>query len=175
MENNNSSNLKKIKIKNSYLVFLIVISLVSLSIYATYAFFSTGSTIEGVVDFNANLDITNEILEYEMVNVSPGEDKIVEVHVKNTYGSLLYYGAWYEILDSTPSDNLKIGVYNIDDSSQATGSIANGASIKLLIGITNTSTAEAVVNVGVVGRENNVMNLEEPRKTISGTWTPSKS
>ena len=51
-----------------------------------------------------------------MVEVPAGETKIIEVNVSNSYGSSLYYGAWYEILKPTDTSNIDIGLYTEKDN-----------------------------------------------------------
>ena len=85
--------MKGIKIKETYLLFLIVIGLISLAGYTTYALFTASTEIEDVVEFFTSLSTNNSIVEYEMVTVPVGETKIIELNVTNSYGSTLYYGA----------------------------------------------------------------------------------
>ena len=61
--------MNKLKIKESYLILLIVVSLVSLGIYTTYALFTASTTINDVVGITATLDIGKSLTEYEVITI----------------------------------------------------------------------------------------------------------
>jgi hypothetical protein len=85
-----------------------------------------------------------------MVTVAAGETKIIEVNVSNSYGSSLYYGAWYEILSGSSSD-IELGLYTEEDNTPSSGTLASGASLTLLVGISNNGSSNALVNIGTIG------------------------
>ncbi len=88
--------MKRLKIKETYLLLLIVVGLVSLSLYTTYALFIANTEITDVVSFSTNLTTNSSILEYEMVTIPAGESKVVELNVTNSHTSSIYYGVWYQ-------------------------------------------------------------------------------
>ena len=143
--------MKHLKIKETYLIFLIVIGLVSLSIYSTYALFTANTEINDVVSFSTQLTTDSSILEYEMVTIPAGESKVIELNVTNSHTSTIYYGAWYQAV--TSASDLNIGIYTEENNTPGTGSIAASSSKTILVGITNKGSSEAIVNVGVVGSE----------------------
>lgn len=158
------------KIKETYLLFLIVIGLISLSLYSTYALFTASTTIQNVVGLETTLSTDSNIIEYEMVTVAPGEDKIIEVKVNNNYGSRLYYGVWYEILKPLSSSNVDVGLYTEQDDTPSSGQIPTGTELTLLIGISNGGKEEAIVNVGTIGSVSSNLNLSSSRKLIPSGW-----
>ena len=83
--------MNKLKIKESYLILLIVLSLVSLGIYTTYALFTASTTINDVVGITATLDIGKSMSEYEVVTVPAGETKLIELNVVNSYNGNIYF------------------------------------------------------------------------------------
>ena len=62
-------------IKESYLLLLIVLGLVSLGIYTTYALFTASTTINDVVSITATLDIGKSLTEYEVITIPLNELK----------------------------------------------------------------------------------------------------
>ena len=100
----------KIKIKETYLLFLIVIGLVSLSLYSTYALFTASTEITDVVSFNTSLTTDSSILEYEMITIPAGESKIIEINANNSHTDTIYYGIWYQLL--TSNSDINIGIYS---------------------------------------------------------------
>ena len=161
--------MKNIKIKETYLLFLIVMGLISLSVYSTYALFTASTTINNVVGITASLTTNSAILEYEMMEVPAGTTKIIEVTVKNSYSQTLYYGAWYEILDGRTAD-FSMGLYTEKDNTGNTGQISAGGSATLLVGIRNCGDAPLLLNVGTVGSTTSSLGLSSPRTLIPTGW-----
>ena len=145
-------------IKESYLLLLIVLGLVSLGIYTTFALFTASTTINDVVGITTLLDIGKSLTEYEVITVQPNETKLIELNVVNSYNNNIYYGAWYQIVQGN-SDNINIGLYTEKNSNSSSGVLTQSSSIKLLAGITNDNTSSIIVYLGVKGSLTNELNL----------------
>ncbi len=145
-------------IKESYLLLLIVLGLVSLGIYTTFAMFTASTTINDVVGITTSLDIGKSLTEYEVITVQPNETKLIELNVVNSYNNNIYYGAWYQIVQGN-SDNINIGLYTEKNSNSSSGVLTQSSSIKLLAGITNDNTSSIIVYLGVKGSLTNELNL----------------
>ena len=161
----------KLKIKETYLLLIIVMGLVSLSVYSTYALFTASTTIDDVVSFNATLNTDNNLIEYEMITLSPGEVKMVEINVNNTYSTSLYYGAWYQIVSPSDTTDIVVGLTD-DNTSSGSGAIAKTSSIKLIIGLANNSSKTAIINIGTVGSTTSNLNLPTGRNLIPEGFDP---
>ena len=150
--------MNKFKIKETYLLLLIVLGLVSLGIYTTYAMFTTSTTINDVVGITTTLDIGKSLTEYEVITVQPNETKLIELNVVNSYNNSIYYGAWYQIVQGN-SDNINIGLYTEKNSNSSSGVLTQNSNIKLLAGITNDNSTSIIVYIGVKGSLTNELNL----------------
>ena len=150
--------MNKLRIKESYLILLIIISLVSLGIYTTFALFTASTTISDVVGITTTLDIGKSMSEYEVVTVPAGETKLIELNVVNSYNNSIYYGAWYQIVQGN-NDNIQIGLYTEKNSNPSSGTLTASSNIKLLAGITNDNTSSIIVYLGVKGSLTNELNL----------------
>ena len=150
--------MSKFKIKESYLLLLIVLGLVSLGIYTTYALFTASATINDVVGITATLDIGKSLTEYEVITVPAGETKLIELNVVNSYNGNIYYGAWYQIVKGN-SDNIQIGLYTERNSNPGSGSLSSSSNINLLVGITNDNSTSVTLYIGVKGSLTNELNL----------------
>ena len=124
--------MSKFKIKESYLLLLIVLGLVSLGVYTTYALFTASTTINDVVGITATLDINKSLTEYEIVVVEPNETKLIELNVVNSYNDSIYYGAWYQIASGNNND-IQIGLYTERNSNPGSGSLSSSSNINLLV------------------------------------------
>ena len=155
----------KFKIKETYLLLIIVMGLVSLSVYSTYALFTASTTITDVVSFNATLNTDNNLIEYEMITLSPGEVKMVEINVNNTYSTSLYYGTWYQIVSPSDTTDIVVGLTD-DNTSSGSGVLTKTSSIKLIVGLANNSSKTAIINIGTIGSTTSNLNLPTGRNLI---------
>ena len=157
--------MNKLRIKESYLILLIIISLVSLGIYTTFALFTASTTISDVVGITTTLDIGKSMSEYEVVTVPAGETKLIELNVVNSYNNSIYYGAWYQIVQGN-SDNIQIGLYTEKNSNPSSGVLTQNSNIKLLAGITNDNSTSIIVYIGVKGSLTNELNLDSSKALL---------
>ncbi len=162
----------RLKIKETYLLLIIVMGLVSLSVYSTYALFTASTTITDVVSFDATLNTDNNLIEYDMVTLASGEVKMVEVNVNNTYSTSLYYGAWYQIVSPSDTTDIVVGLTD-DNTNSGSGALAKTSSIKLIVGLANNSSKTAVINIGTVGSTTSNLNLPTGRNLIPEGFDPS--
>ena len=161
----------KIKIKEAYLLILIVLGLVSLSVYSTYALFTKEVTIDNVVSFNTSISLSDSnLVEYELVTLKPNETKIIELRVSNSSTSTLYYGCWYELL--TTNNDISVGVYTEKNNTSASGTLDTSATKTILLGVVNNSTSTTLVNIGVVGSATENLGLSSSRTIVTDTYSP---
>ena len=162
--------MSKFKIRESYLLLLIVLGLVSLGIYTTYALFTASTTINDVVGITATLDIGKSLTEYEVITVQPNETKLIELNVVNSYNGNIYYGAWYQIVKGNSSD-IDIGLYTEKNSNSGSGSLSASSNINLLVGIINNGTSSITLYIGVKGSLTNELNLGTGKILIPDGFT----
>ena len=160
----------KFKIKETYLLMLIVVGLVSLGIYTTYAMFTASTTLNDVVGITTALDVGKGLTEYEVVTVGSGETKLIELNIVNSYSSSIYYGAWYQIVQGNSSD-IDIGLYTEKNSNPSSGSLATNGSINLLAGVTNNGTSSITVYIGAKGSLTNELNLGNNKTLLPSGFT----
>ena len=160
----------KFKIKETYLLMLIVVGLISLGIYTTYAMFTASTTLNDVVGITTALDVGKGLTEYEVVTVNPGETKLIELNIVNSYSSSIYYGAWYQIVQGNSSD-IDIGLYTEKNSNPSSGSLATNGSINLLAGVTNNGTSSITVYIGAKGSLTNELNLGNNKTLLPSGFT----
>lgn len=159
----------KLKIKETYLLIIIVIGLMSLAIYSTFALFTASTTIEDVVGITASLDIGKGLTEYEVVTIEPGATKSIELNIANSYSDNIYYGAWYQVVQGNSSD-LDIGLYEDKNTDSSSGAIAPTKSISLIVGVTNNGTSSITLYIGVKGNLTNELNLGNNKTLLPNTF-----
>ena len=158
----------KFKIKETYLLLIIVLGLVSLGIYTTYAMFTASTSLNDVVGISTTLNISESLSEYEIVKVQSNETKLIELNVINSYNDNIYYGAWYQ---NVSGNNIDIGLYTSKNNNPGSGILQSNNNITLLVGITNNSNTLATIYIGVKGSINENLNLDNGEILLPDGWT----
>ena len=160
-------------IKESYLLIVIIVGILSLCMYSSFALFSLEKTTsKDIVTMKAasNIETTLKIYEYKKVTVPAGSNTSVMVNVNNDTGGSIYYGVFYEMVSpSTKTDD--IGIYKIDWSENATsGSITNGSVLPVELLVINNSSSDITLNIGVAGSDSNELGLTDGKTLITETF-----
>ena len=160
-------------IKKNYLMLIIVIGLISLSLYSTLAMFTASVNTNDIVNLTAStLPTDTEIIEYERVSIKAGEEKTVEFTVNNSTSNSLYYGVWYEMINpSSITDDVIVAKLQETVDSEI-GQLSTGGSAKVSLIIKNKSSSGAIVNIGVAYDITNSMHLPTNRYLVSETYVP---
>ena len=162
----------KIKIKEAYLLVLIVTGLMFTAIYSTYALFTKEVTLDNVVSFNTTISLSDSnLIEYELVTLNPNESKKIELRINNSSSSTLYYGCWYELLTNNASISIGQDVDTlVNGVITTTGTISTSENKTIVIGITNNGSSTVLVNLGVVGNTTSNLGLSSGRNIITDSW-----
>ena len=157
--------------KKNYLLGLIVLGLISLSVYSTYAMFTASVETNDIVSLSASTLPTNsEIVEYERLTIKSKEKKVIEYTVNNNTDNSLYYGVWYEMINpSSINDDIVIGKSE-DTTSDTLGQLSSGSNAKVLFVIENKTNSNIIVNVGVGYSETSSLNLPTNRNLITEVY-----
>ena len=88
------------KIKETYLIFVIIIGLFSLSIYSTYALF-TEEYVVASLDINSKTyDISlSDVIEYRRINTYSNNDINITLNILNPTDKSMYYGLYTSKLE----------------------------------------------------------------------------
>ena len=153
--------------KRNYLLSIIVIGLIVLSLYSTYAMFTASVSTNDIVNLSASAIPTNtEIIEYERLTLKAGEKKIIEFTVSNNTSSSLYYGVWYEMINPTSiNDDIVIGKKE-DTQNDTLGQLSSNSNAKVSFVIENKSSSSLIINIGVGYSSTSSLNLPTNRYLI---------
>ena len=160
--------------KRNYLLSIIVIGLLVLSLYSTFAMFTASINTNDIVNLTAsNIPTGTETIEYERLTVKAGEKKTIEFTVKNSTSGSLYYGAWYEMIKPT-SINGDIQIAKQEDTqNDSLGQLSTGSSAKVSLVVDNGSSSSIIVNIGIAYNSDNEFNLPTNRYLITETYIPT--
>lgn len=163
--------MKKTPIKQIYLLLIIIVGIVSLSVYSTYALFTYEKETGDIVNIStlSYLSVDSNILEYKRIKVEANSLTKISINVNNSLSNNTCYGIWY---DSLGNDN--VFAYKKDNNSMTTGTLDSLSSLSVPIIILNTSDDNAYVNVGVNSSDGNEcnLNLDINRKIITEIYEP---
>ena len=167
--------MKVINKKNTYLLFLMVVSLLAIVIVPTYAKFgSSYDTTDDVVSMALDFNVTiTDVEEYERITISANSRKRFDVKVSNSSTTAMYYGIWYRMLEpSVAGGNISIGKSAIS-STATSGLVAGSNSVTANIIVVNNSTSDIIIDIGVSSSTTSTSDIEylDGKKLISGQIT----
>ncbi len=163
--------MEKLPTKQIYLLAIIIVGLVTLSVYSTYAIFSFESSTSDVVSLKTpnSLYLNTDIAEYRQVSVPKDDSITADVDIYNTYNYDVCYSIWYKVI----AEKSTVNAYEKTDKSIATsGLISAGASKRVTVLLTNDDEEDALVNIGlsyVESGETCNLNLTEDKMNITKT------
>lgn len=143
-------------IKETYLLFLIVIGLFSLSIYSTYSLFVEEYTI-GIVSTNAS-DLTfnlSSATEYKRIDTYPGELRNLKLNLYNSTGNNYYYGVYVK----SYLDCINLSYDN--EYSDVRGYIENNISKTISLNINNTCNSTSSFNLYVITSDTTLDTIDK--------------
>ena len=157
--------------KRNYLLSIIVIGLISLSLYSTYAMFTASVTTNDIVNLSASTIPTNtETIEYERLTIKSKEKKVIEFTVSNNTNSSLYYGVWYEMIKPTSiNDDIVIGKKE-DTQNDTLGQLSSNTNAKVSFVIENKTSSSIIINIGVGYSSTSSLNLPTNRYLITDIY-----
>ena len=155
----------KLPIKESYLLIIIIVGILSLSMYSSFALFSLEKTTSNdIVTMRAanNIETNINVYEYKTVTVDANSNLAVMVNVKNTTSDSIYYGVYYE--------NAPVGVRvtKIDWSeNNTTGNISGNTTLPVELMIINDTNSSVTINIGVAGGSSNELGLPDGKILVT--------
>ena len=154
--------------KRNYLLSLIVIGLISLSLYSTYAMFTASIETDDIVNLTAStLPTSTEIVEYERITVEKNSEKTIEFTIKNSTSKTLYYGTWYEMIKpSSINDNIVVARQE-ESEKETLGQLNSSETAKVSLIVKNNTEANIIINLGVGYGTTSSLNLPENRNLIT--------
>ena len=154
--------------KKNYLLGIVVMGLIVLSLYSTYAMFTESVETDEIINLSAStINLNSEIVEYEQITINGNEAKSIMVNISNSTESNLYYGVWYEMVNpASINDNIEIAkLTSSTDSTQ--GTINTGVEKNVKIVIKNTGSSSITVNIGVGYSKTSSLDLPTNRYVIT--------
>lgn len=165
--------MNKLPAKQIYLLLVIIVGIIALSVYSTYALFTFESTTGDIVSIHIpkSLKISENIYEYQQIKVGPNQVVTTDIDVHNAFDYEVCYSVWYKVLGSLEVQN-KVQLFEHNDKSlTSSGTIAPNTHLRIKIIIVNDNDSEVKINLGTIGssKENETcsLNLSNDKHLIS--------
>ena len=139
--------MKKIKIKDIYLILVIVLGLIVISLYSTYALFTSEEiTTNTAVNMSVGFSYGYATNEVEILTIKAKERKEISVSISNTSSSSINYNLYYELVSG---DEASLEAGYTSNTENPTNGVLDASSCKIvMLGFINNSDSDIIVKVG---------------------------
>ena len=148
--------MNKLPAKQIYLLSIIVLGIITLSVYSTYSIFTLEAESSDIVSIHTpnSLSVDSSSYEYKQVTVPKNSYISTDIDIYNNLDYPLCYSVWYKIA-SKNIDTTKVRIFENTDSSIITSStIEPVTSRRINLIIINDNDSDVKVNVGLSHAEN---------------------
>ena len=173
--------MNKLPTKQIYLLLIIVVGIITLSAYSTYAIFTLESETSDIVSMNTSnyLNINSNIYEYNKVIIPANSSVTTDIDIYNNFDYDLCYSIWYKIVNSNNINTSLVSIYqNTKETLTTSGSINPVTSRRINIIIKNNNTTTAKVNIGISYSKNEgtcELNIPSDKHLITSTTDETKT
>ena len=157
--------MKKIKIKDIYLILVIVVGLIVISLYSTYALFTSEEiTTNTAVNMSVGFSYGYATNEVEILTIKAKESKEISVSISNTSSSSINYNLYYELVSG---DEASLEAGYTSSTENPTNGVLDASSSKIVkLGFINNSDSDIIVKVGFT-----TDSIVSPRKELNSEVT----
>lgn len=168
--------MNKLPTKQIYLLTIIIVGIIALSVYSTYALFTFESSTSDVVVIHTpkSLKIKENVYEYQQIEVDANTITTTDIDIYNGYEYEVCYSAWYQIIGSE-LEKSKIQLFEHSDNSLlSSGILPSDSSVRTKIVIINDNDTNVKINIGTIGKvkkENSCsLDLSNDRHVIDSSY-----
>lgn len=142
-------NMNRLPTKQIYLLIVIIVGIIALSVYSTYAIFTFESETSDAFNIKlpSTLEIKTDMYEYKQIEIPKNSFQTTDIDLYNTYDYELCYSIWYKTLNT---DSDVVNIYEISNTTlKASGTISAQEKSRFTLLITNDSDEDVKVNLGL--------------------------
>lgn len=168
--------MNKLPAKQIYLLTIIIVGIIALSVYSTYALFTLETETSDIVTIYTpkSLTISENIYEYQQLTIEPNTIATTDIDINNAYEYDVCYSVWYKIIEENIDIN-KVQIFqNNSKTLTSSGVLTSSNSIRVTITIINDNKEPVKINLGTIGsqKENNScsLNLDEDKNLINEVY-----
>lgn len=168
--------MNKLPTKQIYLLIVIIVGILALSVYSTYALFTFESSTSNVVNIHIakSLSIEENVYEYQQLTISSNSISTTDVDIYNDFSDDICYSIWYKFVDKN-IDNDMVKIFQISDNTITSSGVLNSLSnVRVKIGIINDTDKDIKINLGTAGMMMNdgscSLNLSDDKMIIDSKY-----
>lgn len=165
--------MNKLPAKQIYLLLVIIVGIIALSIYSTYAIFTFESETSEVVDIKlpTNLQLKTDMTEYKQIEIPANSVNTTDVDIYNTFEYNLCYSIWYKVVGK--NDKL-FEIYQYNSETLSTGGILEtGGNLRTTLLLINDNDKSIKVNFGIATTQETEtckLNLSKDKKLVKNVY-----
>ena len=168
--------MNKLPTKQIYLLAIIIIGIIALSVYSTYALFTYESVTSDIVSIQTpkSLIISENIYEYQQITVEPNSITTTDIDIYNNFDYAVCYSIWYKIIQEN-IDIDKVQIFQTKSNTLTSSGILTAKNkIRVTIAVINDNDEIVKVNLGTVGAKNEnescSLNLTPDKNQVTSTY-----
>ena len=140
--------MNKIPAKQIYLLSIIIIGIIALSVYSTYALFTFESQTSDIVTIHTptTLNISENIYEYKQLTIEPNSVTTADIDIYNTFEYETCYSVWYKIVGKDIDENKVQLFQKANENIKSSGVLTPLTNIKITIVVINDNDKPIKIN-----------------------------
>ena len=165
----------KLPTKQIYLLIVIIVGIIALSIYSTYAIFTFEGSTSDVVSINTpgSLNLNLDVEEYRQVVVPKNSYLNTDVDIYNNFDYNICYSVWYQVIDTNDVSPDKITILeNTSSTLSSTGTLNSVDKKRISLLIINDNQYETKIKIGLSYSKNEgtcELQIASNRNSIQST------
>lgn len=166
--------MSKLPAKQIYLLIIIIVGIIALSIYSTYAIFTLESQTSDIVNIHTpnTLQISENISEYKQIALAKNSYVTTDIDIYNSLDTDMCYSIWYKVVNKNiTADQVKVYQVTKDDITSST-TIGSMKSTRVTILATNDTEETVKINIGLSSAINSgtcSLNIKDDKKIIDSS------
>ena len=173
--------MNKLPTKQIYLLSIIIIGIIALSVYSTYALFTFESVTSDIVTIHTpkSLTISENIYEYQQLTIEPNTVVTTDIDIYNSFDYDVCYSIWYKVVGENIDED-KVQIFEKSNGTLTSNSILTiNNNVRVTIAIINDNNEQVKINLGTIGAKQESdscsLNLDADKNLITSTYQFEKT
>jgi len=168
--------MNRLPTKQIYLLFIIIVGIIALSVYSTYALFTYENSTSDIVSIHIpkSLTISENIYEYQQITVEPNTVATTDIDIYNSFEYEVCYSIWYKVIGGSDIQN-NVQIFELTpDTLTSSGVLSATTNIRVTVAIVNDNDNEIKINLGTIGKEKEAgscsLNITSDKSVVSTAY-----
>lgn len=168
--------MNKLPTKQIYLLFIIIVGIIALSVYSTYALFTFENETSDIVSIHIpkSLTISENIYEYQQVALEPNSVATTDIDIYNSFDYEVCYSVWYKVIGEIELQN-KVQIFEQNEGTlTSSGLLSGNTHIRVKLVIINDNDTKIKINLGTIGTQKKEgtcsLNITNDKNVVSTAY-----